>query len=52
MPINKEKMEALKKQYGPKTAERIYYALGIKEHKKQNKKKGKSHQKATGWSDG
>lgn len=35
MPINKKKMNALKKEYGKKNGENIYYAL---EQKKKNKK--------------
>ena len=40
MPINKKKMAALKKEYGKKNGENIYYALENKEKnsKKHNKK--------------
>lgn len=44
MPINKKKMSSLKKQYGAKKGEDVYYALEAKEkkkakHKKKSKKK-------------
>jgi len=33
MPVNKEKMEAMKKQYGSEKGERVYYAMENKEKK-------------------
>lgn len=36
MPINRKKMKNLKKEYGKKKGEQIYYAL---ENKKKSKKK-------------
>lgn len=38
MPINKKMMSSLKKEYGKKKGESIYYAL-------ENKKKSKKHKK-------
>ncbi len=37
MPINRKKMAALKKKYGAKKGERIYYALEMKAKKKRKK---------------
>lgn len=38
MPINKDKMKALKKEYGTKKGSKIYYALENKAKQKQKKK--------------
>ena len=38
MPINKKKMSALKKEYGKKKGENVYYALEQKEKSKKHKK--------------
>lgn len=35
MPVNKKKMSALKKEYGSKKGEKIYYALENKAKKKK-----------------
>lgn len=40
MPINQQKMKSLKKQYGEKKGEDVYYALENKA-KHAKKKKGK-----------
>jgi hypothetical protein len=39
MPINKKMMASMKKQYGKKTGERVYYAVEAKQ--KATAKKGK-----------
>lgn len=39
MPINQKKMKALKKEYGAKKGESIYYALEMKAKKKKKKSK-------------
>lgn len=39
MPVNRKEMNSLKKQYGAKKGEKIYYALENK--KKQKPKKSK-----------
>lgn len=38
MPVNKKEMKNLKKEYGKKKGEKVYYAL---ENKKKTKKKKK-----------
>lgn len=40
MPVNKKMMESMKKQYGKKAGERVYYAVEMK-MKKAKKKGGK-----------
>ena len=35
MPINKKKMAALKKEYGPQKGEEIYYKMEQKKKKKK-----------------
>lgn len=42
MPVNKNKMAALKKEYGAKKGEDVYYAM---ENKAKHKKKSKSKRK-------
>lgn len=37
MPINKKKMAALKKEYGSKRGEEVYYAMENKSKKKHKK---------------
>lgn len=37
MPVNKKKMKALKKEYGAKKGEDVYYALENKAKKKKKK---------------
>lgn len=37
MPINKKKMNALRKEYGFKKGEDVYYALESKEKKKRKR---------------
>lgn len=39
MPINRKKMAALKKEYGPKKGEEIYYAMEQKAKSKSKRKK-------------
>jgi hypothetical protein len=39
MPVNKKKMASLKKQYGAKRGEDIYYAMENKKKKKKARKK-------------
>ena len=39
MPINKKKMQALKKEYGSEKGKSVYYALEQKAKKKDKKKK-------------
>jgi len=39
MPVNKKKMASLKKQYGAKRGEDIYYAMENKAKKKKARKK-------------
>lgn len=39
MPINKKKMDALKKQYGAKKGKDVYYALENKAKASKKKKK-------------
>lgn len=41
MPVNQKKMKALKKEYGPKKGEQVYYAMEqkAKSKKKRTKKK-------------
>lgn len=39
MPIKKSRMKALKKEYGEKKGEQVYYALETKERKKKARKK-------------
>ena len=41
MPINRKKMVALKKQYGAKKGEEVYYAQETKAKKKVRKKRKK-----------
>jgi hypothetical protein len=48
MPINKKKMNALKKQYGAKEGEDIYYKLENKAKAKKKKKHTKKKKKKTG----
>ena len=38
MPVNQKKMKALKKEYGSKKGENIYYALENKAKHKRKKK--------------
>ena len=38
MPVNKKKMVAMKKEYGAKKGEQVYYALENKNKKKKKKK--------------
>lgn len=47
MPINKEKMESLKRQYGTKKGEEIYYKMEQKE-KGMKRNYGKAEERATG----
>lgn len=42
MPVNKKKMASLKKQYGAKKGERIYYALEMKDKKKKHRRLGET----------
>jgi len=37
MPINVKKMKALKKEYGSKKGENIYYAMEMKKKRKSKK---------------
>lgn len=39
MPVNKSKMAAMKKEYGTKKGEEVYYATEMKNKKKKKKKK-------------
>lgn len=39
MPVVKKKMKALKKEYGTKKGEQVYYALENKQKQKGKKKK-------------
>lgn len=39
MPVNKKKMKALKKEYGAKKGESVYYAMEMKAKKAKPKKK-------------
>ncbi len=41
MPINRSKMKALKKEYGAKKGEDVYYAMENKAGKLHPKRKGK-----------
>lgn len=38
MPVNKDKMKALKKEYGKDKGKKVYYALENKAKQKQKKK--------------
>ena len=38
MPVNVKKMKALKRQYGSKKGENVYYAMEMKDKKKRKKK--------------
>lgn len=40
MPVNRKKMEAMKKQYGKEKGKDVYYALENKMKQKQKKKRG------------
>ena len=41
MPVNQKKMKSMKKQYGKKKGEQVYYAV---ENKARKKKKGNKRQ--------
>ena len=38
MPVNRKKMEALKKEYGAEKGKQVYYALEQKQKKKKKSK--------------
>ena len=37
MPVNVKKMKALKRQYGSKKGENVYYAMEMKDKKRKKK---------------
>lgn len=41
MPVNKKKMASLKKQYGAKKGEDVYYAMEAQSKKKKSTRKKK-----------
>jgi len=45
MPVIKKKMQAMKKKYGAKRGEDIYYATEMKQKKKKRTKKISSYSK-------